>query len=109
MAGALGVAWAIFRSASEAKLREIDKRLIESQATLIAYNDAELAKERVQRATAELAAQTYRDSLTQKAAVDHLADILANAAAAEVVAHEMHTMLLKDIVAQLRGQRGQIG
>lgn len=115
LAGALGVSYTIFRSASEQRLRELDKRIIENQTALLLQSETEVAKERQLRLAAELSSNTYRDSLTQKAAVDHLAEVLVKEEALRATEHvrqgEVHDMmvvLLKDIVAQLKGARGTI-
>lgn len=115
IAGTLGVAYTVFRSTSEQRLRELDKRIIENQSTLIIQSETEVTKERQLRLAAEQASNTYRESLTQKAAVDHLAEVLIKEEAARHTEHvrqgEMHDVmiaLLKDIVAQLKGARGTI-
>lgn len=116
LAGALGIAWAVFRSASVEKLREIDKQLLGSQDMLIHQQEAEIARIKAERDKYENYAAMARADLTQKAAVDHLLEIVvaeekrrADEHEHQVEIQEIHTMLLKDIIAQLKGARGQLG
>lgn len=113
LAGALGVAYTVFRSASEVKLRELDKRIIDNQNELLKQAETETAKERQLRIAAELSANTYRESLTQKAAVDHLSEVILRE---EQLRHEEHRrqderheniiMLIKDVVVALKHEAG---
>lgn len=117
IAGALGISWAVFRSTSEQKLREIDKQLLNSQEMLIHQQEAEVTRLKVERDKAENFAAMARADLTQKAAVDHLLEIVVGEERRRAEEHkqaaeamQVHTQLLKDIVAQLKGQRqGTIG
>jgi hypothetical protein len=115
IAGTLGVAYAIFRSASEQKLRELDKRIIENQQALLTQTETELTRERARAQAAETNAVTYRDALTQKAAVDHLLEVLVREEQARHAEHEQHgrhfeaqTALLREILAALRERRDSI-
>lgn len=112
IAGTLGVAYAVFRSASEQKLRELDKRIIENQQALLTQTETELTRERARAQAAETNAVTYRDALTQKAAVDHLLEVLVREEQARHAEHqehgkhfEMQTNLLREIVSELRAKR----
>lgn len=112
IAGALGVAYAVFRSSSEQKLRDLDKRIIENQQALLNQTEAELVRERARAQSAESNAITYRDALTQKAAVDHLLEVLVREEQARHAEHaqhsrdaEMQIKLLKEIQAELRARR----
>lgn len=107
--GALGVAYTLFRSASEQRLREVDKQLLASQSLLIAQQETELARERAQRIKEEQTAATFRESLTQRAAVDNLAIVIEREEKRRHEEHQAHDMLLKDVLAQLKGERGKIG
>lgn len=90
LAGALGLAYTVFRSSSEQKLRELDKRIIENQQALISQTEAELIRERARAQAAENNAVTYRDALTQKAAVDHLLEVLVREEQARHTEHADH-------------------
>lgn len=109
LSGALGLAYTLFRSASEQRLREVDKQLLTSQSLLIQQQETELARERAQRIKEEQIAATFRESLTQRAAVDHLAVIVERSEKSRAEEHATQMMLLKDIIAQLKGGRGTIG
>lgn len=115
LAGTLGVAYTVFRSASEVKLRELDSRIISNQKELQTQIEAELAKERVLRIASEQKAETYRSDLTQRAAVEHLAEMVQREELSRKEEHrkqiemsEMQITLLKDLVAGIRGQRGTL-
>lgn len=116
IAGTMGVAYAIFRSASEQKLRELDKRIIENQQALLTQTETELTRERARAQAAETNAVTYRDALTQKAAVDHLLEVLVREEAARHNEHQEHarhfelqTGLLREILDELRARRDSVG
>lgn len=116
IAGTLGVAYAILRSSSDKERREIDKQLIESQRALIAQNESELARQRHRADEMERKAIDYRNDLTQKAAVDHLLEVLIRE---EQQRHEEHerqdteqrqradenVKLLKEIIAKVEEKR----
>jgi hypothetical protein len=115
IAGALGVAYAVFRSASEGKLRELDKRIIENQQALLTQTEAELTRERTRAQAAENNAITYRDALTQKAAVDHLLEVLVREEQARHQEHtehgrrfELQAELLREILTELKARRGSV-
>lgn len=115
VAGTMGVAYAVFRSASEQKLRELDKRIIENQQALLVQTETELTRERARAQAAETNAVTYRDALTQKAAVDHLLEVLVREEQARHAEHEQHgrhfemqTGLLREILDELRAKRDSI-
>lgn len=112
LAGTLGVAYAVFRSASEQKLRELDKRIIENLQALQVQTEQELTRERARAQAAENNAVTYRDALTQKAAVDHLLEVLVREEQARHTEHLQHSRdaeaamgLLREVLNELRAQR----
>jgi hypothetical protein len=112
LASALGVAWAIFRSASVTKLREIDRQLIQSQEMLIAQQETDISRMKVDVAEAKNFVAVARADLTQKAAVDHLLELVIREERRRADEHEkqsdslrMHAALLKDIVAILKQLR----
>jgi hypothetical protein len=107
VAGALGVAYTVFRSASEQRLREVDQSLLNHQNLLVAQLESELSKCRTDLATTEQKAEMYRSDLTQRAAVDHLADLVVREEQTRRFEHEAQTMLLKDMITQLKGLRGR--
>jgi len=117
IAGTLGVSYAVLRSSSDKERREIDKQLIASQRALIDQNEAELSRERHLRAEAERKANDYRNDLTQKAAVDHLLEVLIREEQQRHTEHERqdaehrrmaeeNARLLKAIIARLEEMRG---
>jgi|SRR5690349_1113922 len=108
LAGALGVAYTVFRSSSEQRLKEVDQHIINNQNLLLQQLESELSKLRTELSTERQRAETYRDSLTQKAAVDHLSELVIREEKVRHEEHEMQVMLLKDILAQLKHARGQI-
>jgi hypothetical protein len=108
VAGALGVAFTVFRSASEQRLREVDQHVINNQNLLLAQLESELSKVRTELAAMQQRADTYRESLTQRAAVDHLSEIVVRSDDARRQEHDTQIMLLKDVIAQLKYQRGAI-
>lgn len=112
LAGALGVAWAVFRSTSEQKLREIDRQLLNSQEMLIRQHEAELARLQTDMAKAENFVSIARADLTQKAAVDHLLELVVREERHRADEHEQqldqtraHTALLKEIILILKQLR----
>jgi hypothetical protein len=109
VAGALGVAYTVFRSSSEQRLREVDQSLINHQNLAMTQLEGELSRCRTDLTAAVQQATTYRESLTQRAAVDHLAEIVVKEEQTRRLEHETQIMLLKDVVAQLKGMRGSIG
>lgn len=124
VAGALGVAYTVFRSASEQRLRDVDQHIINNQNLLMQQLESELSKLRTDVVSAEQKATTYRESLTQRAAVDHLAEIVVQEEKTRRAEHEAQMVLIRtameridsivmlmkeDVIAQLRGMRGTIG
>lgn len=108
VAGALGVAYTVFRSASEQRLREVDQHIINNQNLLMTQLETELAKLRAEVEAFKQRADTYRESLTQRAAVDHLAELVARNEEQRRQEHEAMMRLLKDVIAQLKGMRGTL-
>jgi len=109
IAGALGVAYTVFRSSSEQRLREVDQHIINNQNLLLTQQEGELSKMRTDLATEKQRSETYRESLTQRAAVDHLSEIVIREEQVRRQEHEAQVMLLKDVLAQLKQQRGMLG
>jgi len=108
IAGTLGVAYTVFRSSSEQRLREVDQHIINNQNILISQQDSELTRLRGLAEKEKERADNYRSDLTQRAAVDHLADEVRRAENMRREEHEMQIVLLKDVIAQLKGLRGTI-
>lgn len=108
IAGVLGVAYTVFRSASEQRLRELDQQIIGNQNVLITQKDTELARLRTLAEREKERADIYRTDLTQRAAVDHLSELVINEEKTRRDEHQVQSMILKDILAQLKGQRGVI-
>jgi len=115
LAGTLGIAYTVFRSASEQKLRELDKRIIDNQKELQVQLEAELQKERQLRIASEQKADTYRSDLTQRAAVEHLAEVVAREEGARRDEHnkqiemaDTQIALLKDLISTIRGKGGTL-
>lgn len=107
IAGTLGVAYAVLRSASEQKLRELDKRIIDNYQALVTQLEAEKTSAVVERDAAERRAADYREALTQKAAVDHLAEMVEHQWKQQRETDSAHSQLLRDILEHLRRiQRG---
>lgn len=109
VAGALGVSYTVFRSASEQRLRDVDQHIINNQNLLLAQLESELSKCRTDLEAQERRAETYRESLTQRAAVDRLADVVDREEKLRRLEHETQLQLLKDMIAQLRRLRGDRG
>lgn len=112
VAGTLGVAYAVFRSSSEQKLRELDKRIIENTQALLTQTESELTRERARAQAAENNAVTYREALTQKAAVDHLLEVLVREEAERHREHAAHRegadaqmQVLREILSLLKARR----
>ncbi len=109
LAGALGVAYAVFKSASEQRLRDVDQRLINDQNMRITMLESEVSRAHTDLQAAVQKAELYRESLTQKAAVDHLAEIIVTEEKRRSEEHRTQEVLMKDLLAQMKGQRGTIG
>lgn len=109
IAGALGVAYTVFRSASEQRLREVDQHIITNQGVLMGQFESELAKCRADLIAEKQRSDTYRETLTQRAAVDHLSEIVLREDQIRREEHAAQVTLLRDVLAQLKGQRGVIG
>lgn len=104
----LGIAYAVFRTTAERTRREtekdLDKELIDSQAHLLAFREAEVARlnNEVARLTSELSTyRTLEERITQRADVEKLRKEVT-----ELL--KSHEMLLKDIIMQFRSKRGAI-
>lgn len=108
VAGALGVAYTVFRSASEQRLREVDQHIITNQNVLMSQLEAQLAEARKDAAKEKDRADTYRSDLTQRAAVEHLSDHVIREEQIRREEHSAILMLLKDMIAQLKNSRGHI-
>lgn len=109
IAGALGVAYTVFRSASEQRLREVDQQIIGNQNLLIAQMEEQVRNLRTEFTAEKQRSDTYRESLTQRAAVDHLSEIVIREEQVRRQEHEAQIMLIKDLIAQLKHGRGAIG
>lgn len=116
IASALGVSYAVSRSSSDKERREIDKSLIDSQRLLIAQQETELGRERHRAEEADRMAKQYRSDLTQKAAVDHLLEVLVREEQQRHTEHteqseqqrraaEENASLLREIISRLEGMR----
>lgn len=108
IAGSLGVAYTVFRSSSEQRLRDVDQRLINDQNMRITMLESDKSKLDTDLHAAIQKAELYRESLTQKAAVDHLAEILIREEAIRKEEHATQLMVLKDLLAQMKRERGTI-
>ena len=108
IAGALGVAYTVFRSASEQRLRDVDQQVIGHQNILIAQLEEQAKNLRTECQAEKQRSDTYRESLTQKAAVDHLSELVIREEQIRRQEHETQIMLMKDMIAQLKGLRGTL-
>lgn len=108
IAGALGVAYTVFRSASEQRLREVDQQIVQNQGVLIAQLEEQVRQARSECDAEKRRSETYRESLTQRAAVDHLSEVVIREEQIRRTEHETQMVLLKDVIAQLKGMRGVI-
>lgn len=114
VATGVGVAYAVSRSASDKERREIDKSLISSQRLLIDNQEAEIARCKTELIEAVAAAARYRADLTQKAAVDHLLEVLVAEEGKRATEHgrqtnalEEHSDLLRQVVGSLEALRAE--
>lgn len=114
IATGVGVAYAVSRSASDKERREIDKSLITSQRLLIDNQEAEIARCKTELIEAVAAAARYRADLTQKAAVDHLLEVLVQEEGKRATEHtkqtnalEEHSDLLRQVVGSLEALRAE--
>lgn len=121
VATGIGVAYAVSRSASDKERREIDKSLITSQRLLIDNQEAEIARCKTDLIEAVAAAARYRADLTQKAAVDHLLEVLVAEEGKRATEHgkqstelgkqsnalEVHSDLLRQVVSGLEALRAE--
>ena len=119
VAGALGIAYTVFRSSGEQRLREVDQHVINNQTILLSQQDKELERLRNEVAANHQLFKQIEERFTQRAAVDRLADEIKKEEAARRSEHkalreafeekyEIIYRLLKDIIAVLRGKRGTI-
>jgi hypothetical protein len=108
VAGAMGVSYTVFRSAAEQRLREVDQHLIGNQTVLITQLEEQIVHLRQECDAEKRRSETYRESLTQKAAVEHLSEVVIREEQIRRQEHEAQLMLLKDMIAQMKRGRGEI-
>jgi predicted methyltransferase len=119
VAGALGVAYTVFRSSGEQRLREVDQHVINNQTILLSQQDKELERLRNELAANHQLFKQIEERFTQRAAVDRLADEIKKEETARRIEHlamqdlfeekiEVMYRLLKDVIAVLRGKKGTL-
>lgn len=108
IAGTLGVAYTVFRSAAEQRLRDVNQDIIVNQERLIAQQDEQIRQLRAECVSEKQRSETYRETLTQKAAVDHLSELVIREEQTRREEHAAQLIIMKDIIAQMKRMRGEI-
>lgn len=109
IAGAMGIAYSVFRTSAKTNtvtLYERENDILEKQNARLEAETVRL-EQRLQQALAE--AISLREAVTQRAEVARLAEVVTREEAARREEHKVMEMLQKDLLAQLRRQRGEIG
>lgn len=109
VAGTLGVTWAVFRASSATKTIELYQAESEVQGKINHRLEQEVTRLVTKLDAQTVAFQALQDTVTQRAEVGQLRDELKRSEEQWRVEHQAHTVLLKDILAQLKHQRGAIG
>lgn len=109
IAGALGVAWAAFRTAADTKRRELDRDYIVALERANQSNEKELGRLAAKVDSLTTANLVLQETVSGSAAVKELADKIAKEESYRREEHMVHMTILKDILAQLKNQRGAIG
>lgn len=109
VAGALGAAWAVFRSAADNRRKELDRDYIEALERTVNTAQSENKRLEAKLDSIQTANLVLQETVSGAAAVRTLAENIAVEEAQRREEHMVHMTLLKDILAQLKDQRGAIG
>lgn len=109
VAGLLGVTWAVFRTSAATKTIELYQAENEVMGKMNARLEQETLRLQSKVDTQQASLQALQEAVTQRAEV---AKLMAEIKAAEKERrdeHQAHQMLMRDILAQLKHRRGEIG
>lgn len=109
VAGALGAAWGVFQGAAKGKTLELYEKELDLRTEINERLEAENLRchQRVIEVNKEAA--RWQEAVTQKARVEELTQTIEREDRTRREFEKSIEMLLKDIVAQLKNQRGAIG
>jgi hypothetical protein len=109
VAGTLGAAWGVFQGSAKGKTLELYEKELDLRTEINERLEAENLRlhQRVVEISKEAA--RWQEAVTQKARVEELAKTIEREETARREFEKSIEMLLKDIVAQLKSQRGAIG
>lgn len=109
VAGTLGVTWAVFRASTATKTIELYQAENGVMGKMNSRLESEVARlqTKVDAQAASMAA--LQETVTQRAEVSKLMDDIRRNETERREEHGVHMVLLKDILAQLKSQRGAIG
>lgn len=109
VAGTLGVTWAVFRASAATKTIELYQAENEVMGKMNHRLEGEVNRLQTKVDTQGSALQALQETVTQRAEVAKLMAEVRRNEELRRQEHGSHMMLLKDILAQLKGQRGAIG
>jgi len=109
VAGALGVAWAGFRSTADTRRRDLDRDYIAALERTNQADEKELARLRSRVDALTTANLVLLDTVSGTEAVKRLAESISAEENHRREEHMVQMTILKDILAQLKDQRGAIG
>lgn len=107
--GALGVAYAVFRSATVTKTLELYKLENEALGKSVARLQADQLLQSERITTLENENHVLKDVVTGKAAIEHLSEEVLKAEKMRSEEHAAMMILLRDLLAQLKGMWGLLG
>lgn len=109
VAATLGGVYAVFRTSARSNTVDLYEKELDLRTEINARLESE--KQRLQSANDRLTEENagLRGMVTQRANVEELAKMIEHEQRARREAEEAIQMLLKDVVAQLKNRRGEIG
>lgn len=109
VAGTLGVTWAVFRASAASKTIELYQAENEVMGKMNHRLESEVTRLQTKVDTQASSLQALQETVTQRADVQQLMSEMRVAERERREEHEAQMMLLKDVVAQLKARRGEIG
>jgi hypothetical protein len=109
VAAALGIAYAVFKSSARTNIAELYERENDALSKALARQEAEGVRLQTKVETLANTNAVLQETVSGAAAVRTLATEIARDESARREEHAAMMMLLKDLVAIIRRERGEIG
>jgi predicted transcriptional regulator len=109
IAAAVGTAWGVARTSKKTKTTEMYEAENEILGKINTRLENEVKRLQIKVDTQEAALVALRESVTQRAEVQRLAESIHREETSRREEHQILMTLLKDILAQMKNNRGAIG